>query len=319
MLHNNKSGYRNKFIIGIRSPKNENVDIYKNYKKTLEISLILTLLFTIVLFHLLPDSKKEESIIKNFSIAIEAINIPVIIEEPPPPVIEEEITTYKVIAEEKKPDPRKLRDEIEKVELKMDLVEDTNLLANSQIGNVSYAGFSQSSGRDRSALSLDFNSQRNRFRNNNGSLDFDVKNKKTVNKKFVDNSIKLDTSPTEILKKPQKIKKKEVKKNENLIKGNNQFILKESESTIGTNEYRLWNKINAVLDRLDKNRFGKLPQNVIRTAKGLNLAFNYRDGIQHDVFWEKGGKVIIRVTGQQPRKLTYELEKAYDALIRLTL
>ena len=96
-------------------------------------------------------------------------------------------------------------------------------------------------------------------------------------------------------------------------------MLKESESTIGTSEYRLWNKINAALERLDKNRFRKLPENIQRTRKGLIATFRYNNGMIHDIFWSKGGKVIIRVTGSRPQKQVTELQKAFDSIIRLTL
>ena len=97
----------------------------------------------------------------------------------------------------------------------------------------------------------------------------------------------------------------------------NQFLLRESESTIGTEEFKTWNRINAALDRLNKDRYGELPNNVKRNSSGLYVSFDYKDGRQHDIFWSKGGKVIIRVTSKRPNSQIYELRKAYDSLLQL--
>jgi len=51
----------------------------------------------------------------------------------------------------------------------------------------------------------------------------------------------------------------------------------------------------------------------------LTCSFHYSDGIIHDIFWTKGGKVIIRVTGGRPSQISQELGKAFDAVLRLTL
>ncbi|UCE07768.1 MAG: hypothetical protein JSW07_06980, partial [bacterium] len=166
--------------------------------------------------------------------------------------------------------------------------------------------------------SLNISSDLSLFRNHDeGHLDFNLETD-DGSKRFVDDAVDLDSPP---LATVAKTKTDEVQKvDTELIKVNeNQFLLKESESTIGTNEYRLWNKINAALDRLDKNRYGKLPQNVRRTRNGLTVSFRYNDGVIHEIFWSKGGKVIIRVTRPRPIQLTSELQKAFDSLIRLTL
>ena len=97
-----------------------------------------------------------------------------------------------------------------------------------------------------------------------------------------------------------------------------QFIIRESESKIGTNDYKIWNRISLVLDRLDKDRFGELPPNVKRTKKGLAVTFMYSNGVRHDIYWTKGGQVVIKVSGVRSKNISGELSRAYESLFKLT-
>jgi hypothetical protein len=312
---------RHKFIIARQASKNQKADQISNYRKYIEKSIILTLLITMILFQLFPYKKKQYKDKKHLKISLEVIDIPSTKQEeppPPPPPVKEMITNYSVIIKNDDNDVRKIREQLEDVTLKLDSDTNNNLLASSQIDNITYANLLRNRSRFNDGASLDINLDLNKFRNHDGGgLDFNP-GTGNVSKKYVDNTVDLD-SPSLV---PAAVpKKNDVKTAETeLIKINrNQFLLKESESTIGTSEYRLWNKINAALDRLDKNRFGKLSQNVQRTTKGLIVTFNYSDGIIHEIFWSKGGKVIIRVTGNRPQQQVTELQKAFDSLIRLTL
>ena len=312
---------RHEFIIAKQFSKIKKAELISNYQRLIEKSVILSLLITIILFHFFPRQKKKESDREHLKLSLEVIDIPITDQETPPPPtppVQEVITNYTVIVKKEQNEVHKLREEIEDVTLNLDLETDNNLLANSQINNITYAGFANHRARFNKGVSLNISTDLRRSGNHDGGgLDFDP-GTNSSSKRFVNNSVDLDTPPLATVSKP---KNNEIKKADNeLIKINeNQFLLKESESTIGTNEYRLWNKINAALDRLDKNRYGKLPQNVRRTKKGLTLSFRYNDGIIHEIFWSQGGKVIIRVTGHRPRQLVTELQKAFDAIIRLTL
>ncbi|MDZ7263799.1 MAG: hypothetical protein ONB16_04395 [candidate division KSB1 bacterium] len=320
MLVNSFWGRREYFQVVKRVEKTDRGELYNKQIKVLEISAIISLLLLILLFQIFPIlRKKTDSATKQFA-AIEVINIPLIRNEeppPPPPEVEEEIVRYTVIEEKEEPfDPRKLR-ELEKVDLDLNLKPEESLLASSQIGDISYAGFSRPVARAQRGVSLDISSDLSISVDRGSGVELgNVENQ--VRKKLVDSSPSLESPP--IASRPT-IGESPAKEDaaELIPVKANQFLLKESESMIGTDEYRLWNKINAALDRVDKNRYGKLPSNIQRTANGLAVVFNYEIGITHEIFWSKGGKVVIRVTGNRPRSTRDELERAFDSLIRLTL
>jgi hypothetical protein len=310
---------RHRFIIARQTLKNQKADQISNYVKYIEKSLVLSLLITLILLQLFPGKKTGPDHRESLKVSLEVIDIPITKqEEPPPPPVQEVITNYTVIVKNENNDIRKIRDELEEVTLDLELETDNNLLANSQIDNIAYAGFARNRSRVDGGASLDISASLNSLRNHAaGGLDFNP-GTGDVSKRVVDDVVNLDSPSLPAVTRPNE---NEVKKTDTeLIKINgNQFLLKESESTIGTSEYRLWNKINAALDRLDKNRYGKLPPNIQRTRNGLIVTFNYEDGIIHEIFWSKGGKVIIRVTSNRPRQQVTELQKAFDSLIRLTL
>ncbi len=320
MINNNFLKGRQQFIIARQTLESQKVEQIGNYRKRAEISLILSLIITLFLFQLLPYQKNQSSDKSRLNVSLEVVEIPLTKQEEPPPTppVQEMITDYTVIIKNENNDVHKLREELENVNLELDLKTDNNLLASSQIDDINYANLVRGRSRQDGGASLDISGELNNYRTQDESgLDFNP-GMGNVRKKYVDDAVDLDGPAlgVEAETNPIEIKKAETE----LIHINqNQFLLKESESTIGTSEYRLWNKINAALDRLDKNRFGKLQQNIQRNGKGLIVTFKYDDGIIHDIFWSKGGKVIIRVTANHPQQQVTELQKAFDSLIRLTL
>ena len=320
MLRNSFLNERHKFHIVKTCEKNEKADLVNDYRYIFKISTILVLSAILAIFHYFPRLADKSTKMKMLSVSIEVIDIPNIKEEepPPPPPLKEMVQIINIIEKKEELDPRRLREEMETVELELDMETENNLLASSQIDNISYAGFAGRLSRPQKGASLNIASELNLSHQSGAGLDLNL-TEKTARKKFVDNSPNLNNS---VLTPPreQKNENSTAIANTDLIKvDKNQFLLKESESTIGTDEYRLWNKINAALDRLDKNRYGKLPVNVQRTSGGLTCSFQYGDGIIHEVFWTKGGKVIIRVTGSRSLQISNELGKAFDAVLRLTL
>ncbi|MDZ7331102.1 MAG: hypothetical protein ONB31_03940 [candidate division KSB1 bacterium] len=310
---------RQEFVIARQTHEKELTDHSANYAKRIEMSLALSLLIALIFFQLFPsrnDRNKERDLV---TVALEMVEIPVTKQEPPPPPppVQEMITDYSVVIKNNHNDIHQLREELEDVTLELEVKPTDNLLANSQLDNFNYAMMMRNRMDDRGA-SLDLAPNRaNIGRYADAGLTFDPTTA-TTSKKFVDTGANLDSPPLsmETSSKPAETKPVEAE----LIPINrNQFLLRESESTIGTSEYRLWNKINAALDRLDKNRFGKLPENVQRSGNGLIITLSYSDGVIHEIFWTKGGKVVIRVTGNRPQQQILELQKALDALIQLTL
>lgn len=320
MLRNSFLNERHKFYIVKSCEKTEKADLVNDYRRVLKVSTIVALFSIMAMFHYFPNREIKTMGTKSLSISIEVINIPNIKEEEPtpPPPVKEMVQIINIIEKKEELDPRRLREELETVELDLNMETENNLLASSQIDNISYAGFAGRLSRSQKGASLNIASELNLNHQSGAGLDLNM-GEKAARKKFVDNSPNLNNS---VLTPPREQKNENSPSiaNTDLIKvDKNQFLLKESESTIGTDEYRLWNKINAALDRLDKNRYGKLPGNVQRTSGGLTCSFQYGDGIIHDIFWTKGGKVIIRITGSRSLQISNELGKAFDAVLRLTL
>jgi len=312
---------RHRFIVAKQTLKNEKADQISNYVKYIEKSLALSLFIMLILFQLYPAKRTKSDQGESLKLSLEVIDIPATKQEEPPPLpppVQEVITNYNVVLKNENDDIRKIREELEDVTLDLELETENNLLANSQIDNITYAGFARNRSRIEGGASLDITTSLNSLRNQeSGGLDFNPGTGE-VKKKIVDDDVNMDSPSLPVATRPGLNETKTVATELIKISGN-QFLLKESESTIGTSEYRLWNKMNAALDRLDKNRYGNLPKNIQRTRNGLIVTFHYEDGIIHEIFWTKGGKVIIRVTGNRPRQQVTELQKAFDSLIRLTL
>ncbi len=310
---------RQGFVIARQTHEKEILDHAIDYRKRLEFSIVASLLIALIFFQLFPGLYNHNKERERIKIALEMIEIPVTKQElpPPPPPVQEMITDYSVVIRNNHNDVHRLREELENVTLELEVKPTDNLLASSQLDNIDYAMMLRNRMEDRGA-SLDLSPNRTNIgRQTETGLNFDPTTV-SAGKKFVDTGADLDSPPLAMETSPKPIEQK--KTEEELIPVNrNQFLLRESESTIGTSEYRLWNKINAALDRLDKNRFGKLPDNVHRSGNGLIVTLSYDDGVIHEIFWSKGGKVVIRVTGYRPQQQILELQKALDSLIRLTL
>lgn len=317
-----------KFYLAKTVKKAPHIEETMNYGFNLKRSLVISLLLTIVCLNLYPYYTKQKVYKNEQDISIlEVIDIPVVkLEEPPPPPpvkIIEPITMVKV---EETKDKKDLKEEIKEMDLKLDIANDDNelLFASSQLGDLGSLSFSGRNIERQSLGSLDLEYSRSRPNLASGnplSLDIGTPNSK-VNKKFKDESIELDTKTILAQNKKATRPKKQVTTAESNLEKvikveKNQFLLKESESTIGTTEFKTWNRINSVLDRLNKDRYGELPGNVKRISNGLSITFSYQNGKAHDIFWSKGGKVIIRVTGAQPKSNIDELQRAYDSLLRL--
>jgi len=324
MLINTFLNNRSRFVLMKRSPKTSRADINSTYQLTLEKMFVASLMIILFILQLFPRQASKRDVRIELNIPLEVIDMPAIQPETPlptpPPVVQDVIIPFIPIVKEEQEDPRSIRENLETITLDMNPVSESNLMSNSQLGDISMAGFATSYNRDQGRVSLEISTDRKTITSTTqSSIDFNVSAGAT-RQRFNEETITLeDPVPATREAHIETPVQTQSTNNELISLNENQFLLKESESTIGTNEYRLWNKINGAFDRLDKNRFGTLPEKVRRTTAGLSVSFHYGDGMQHDIFWFQGGKVIIRVTGQRPRSLADELEKAFDALFRLTL
>jgi len=322
-LKNNKNRV---FRLAKAIEKAPHLNLQSNYRKNLEKSFILSIVLLILLFQLFPryfDEKKEYNEFKMTT--LEVIDIPIVkyFEEPPPPVIKiiEPIQIVKI--DDKKTKEKSFKEEIKEENLTLDILDDNNelLIVDSQLGDIHNVNFTGRSINLDDINPLTINLKKSQLVMNENAMKLDLSNDFKSNKKSAEKSIRMDTRsllPPKDTSKPQKQTMKSDNDLEKLIEvKENQFLLKQSESTLGTEEFKTWNRINAALDRLNKDRYGELPNNVDRSSKGISVSFGYEDGKKHDIFWSKGGKVIIRVTGSRPKSQVLELQRAYDSILQL--
>jgi len=103
------------------------------------------------------------------------------------------------------------------------------------------------------------------------------------------------------------------------ITGSNERILSFSSSTIGTEDYKVWNKIISELDRLNKGRYGKVIEKIERNRGGFTILFNYADRTAQEIHWRRDGNVWIKVIGNSNKSTIQELRRALSGLLRLSL
>lgn len=96
-------------------------------------------------------------------------------------------------------------------------------------------------------------------------------------------------------------------------------ILSFSSSTIGTENYKLWNKINAQLERVSQGRYGPIPKEIKRVRNGFFLVFRYADQTTQEIHWRNNGRVWIKVVGNSRYSDVQELRRALDSLLKLSL
>jgi hypothetical protein len=129
--------------------------------------------------------------------------------------------------------------------------------------------------------------------------------------------LNLKTKPVELTKaEPETRSKPEPKLG---LPGPGEKIISFASSTFGTEDYKIWNKINAELDRLNKGRYGSVPKEITRVKGGFIIRFGFPDGTRQEMHWENAGNVWIKITGNSSRSSAQELRRALDALLKINL
>jgi len=103
------------------------------------------------------------------------------------------------------------------------------------------------------------------------------------------------------------------------VSGEPERIITYASSTIGTEDYKLWNKINSELDRLSKGRYGSVPKEIRRVRGGFLLQLVFADNTRQEIHWENSGNVWIKIIGKSNRTSVLELRRALDGLLKITL
>ncbi len=103
-----------------------------------------------------------------------------------------------------------------------------------------------------------------------------------------------------------------------VIDANVSVVLASTDISAGTEEYQLWNRINAEFDRWDKGRYGTFPQQLQRRGRSIIANFVYHDGTGHRIVWRRGNTKIY-VQGKSKRVRLMELKQAVAAMIQLNI
>ena len=321
-----RSRFREKKFILAKSTINTLEGILKlKYTKNFEISLIFSIVLTIFVFRIGANLDIEKYLEMEENITFEFLDIPELldIKEPPKLKVEEVIEIPPLPEEEVK--SNELIEKIESLlaenheEVALDIKSDLsdNLIDNSQ-------------------MTLSGSELKIRARNgyNGGSMDFgdksinsdllvagqlDVGQTRRTGRRFVADNSGLDLGShskngTQTKRKPKGSDEPKLG-----ISGRLEKVLSSSSSTIGTEDYKLWNKIIAELDRLNKGRYGKVPAELQRHRGGFLINFTFSDKTQHEIHWRNNGNVWIKVIGQSNRTPIQELRKAAYGLFRLSL
>lgn len=295
----------------------------RNYRRSLEIAMIFSIIISIFLTRWSPNwkmiNKHDELSIDPFVV----IDIPLFEEErpPPPPItepfMEEQIIVdeIQVITEEEKEEP------VPALDLKIEI--ETPVLLDSQIGDDFKTRINDYRKWQISSSKLSLPDKYGRGHSPGESeLDLAGKSKTTRARGNRDSGSKVDlqintkTSLTSAQKGASKGSASSIIEH---TADENVVILKPPKSTLALTEYRMWSKLSGQLDRIDKRIFDNTIPNLKKSRDGIRISFRFKDGIQHDIFWRKGGKTSIRVIGKNRKTSLEELQRALSALLQFTL
>lgn len=315
--------YSRNFVLGKTDKRIQSGKEKRQYRRSVEKAVAFSLLLVIFLFRLTMDIDIQTYL--NFEDrptlqSIDLKDIPVM-EEPPiqtEEIVELEVEEPAPVPEVETEDPRIVYQE-EQPEVKLALASNDNgsyLFSDSQM-----EGLPGDDLNVRANLSYDVNSDLT-FGSRKSNLDMSNTNldigKRTGTDRFATEAPKLDLK-IEKKKKPASPKPQPTAKTSLPIAGKGERILSLASSTIGTEDYKLWNKINAELDRLNKGTYGHVPDEIVRTRSGFTINFEYADASGHEINWHNDGNVWIKIKGNTNRSNIFELRRALNALLSLGL
>ena len=326
MFKSQKYGSGRKFILGRSSPNTAFGLSKRQYRKNLEKALAGSLLLALVMFRMAANMEYRPLVFTEADVTFEFIDIPEIppeVEEKPKMQAEELVELPPAEEQEEAPAENPMEEEI--AELLGEKDEGVELaLANDKLGEflLSDSPLGSLSGPElklrRRRLGEDGDlalGKRRLYADAEGS-EIDIGDTKRSQRKLVSEEVEFDLGTPE----PQPRPREEPKQNGlSLDLAKNERVLSFASSVIGTEGYKLWNKINAELDRLNKGRYGRVPARLKRDRGGFQISFQYSDGVQHVVYWRRNGNVWIKVIGHSNLTAVQELRRVLTALLSLSL
>lgn len=332
MLGRRKSGRI--FILGKSSEETFYFASKQNYRRNIEKSLVFSLVVFILFFRLFPTRHVEHSDAKLQDLRLEAVTIQEIPEKIP--VIPEDIpATHRLQAEdivvqqisepetpENADDQQSLKSPLEEeapdfsLDLPVNKI-DKYLVSNSQVISPAKTEFELHANLDYDQNALSIRSDRDVY-DNTASADLLVQSESKW-RKAQNDKIELDLgNASDALPENPTTGATDKDLNFSLdIGSGSERILRFAASSINTDDYKVWNKIHSELDRLNKGRYGKVPDEIRHYSKGFYVNFKYSDGVTHQIHWQKDGNVWIKVSGKNSRSSIFELRRALNALLGL--
>lgn len=305
----------------------------QNYRKNFEKSLIISLITTIILFRIATISPIEKKSISEEDIKlnlIDILKIPPEIENPPELKMENvvEIEPTENQAEEENPILEELKELLEeKEDVKLTINSDEMeryLTSNSPLGLIS----------DRELelrRSLDDAGGRITFKGGKSLNQLLAESRVDLNIGTVERSerelsneeatVNLAAPKDDSVEQPLNNSKENLNSDDVTLSLSNlnEKIISFTFSTIGTEDYKLWNKLNAELERVSQGRYGPIPKEIKHSKTGFTLTFSYTDGTKHEIHWRKSGRIWIKVIGNSHKSTVQELRQSLESVLSLTL
>lgn len=303
------------------------------YRKKYELCIIAVLVCVIFVFrfstHL--DLEKYLNTVENTQFEFfEIMDIPVIVEPPQLQMenvveiveeekVEEELTEMEEIIEEIE---EMLGDDSAEPQLTLASAGMENyLLASSQLGAVKRTQFQ---GRGNLALgdnNLSLGADGRYVDESGGGLDIGATKTQRRGLESGGGASNLDLNIEKKTKARPKREAKEESTNGTSLnfEGKKVKVLSFSSTTIGTEGYKLWNKIISELDRLNKGRYGIISDQIQRRRNGFIISFGFPDNSAQEINWRNNGNISIKVIGNSSKTTVQELQRALSGLLRLSL
>ncbi len=317
-----KKHYR-RFVLGKTSEDTANGATKLQYRKTFEKGLVVSLVLTLFFFRLTASFDLERYRGMDDALNLEFIDIQDI---PPPTEQPPQLKMEQVVEVIPEPEPvddgaiEAIIEELlaENTETELDLESDMGYLISDSPLDVG----------DRARLNV-----RNRLASNNGSISLrrgasylgeggglDIGSTKSSRRKVQSETASLDLP---VAKKRPANRPKQTRPDAGEptlgITGERGKVLSFSSSTIGTDGYRLWNKIISELDRLNKGRYGMSSSQIKRNRRGFTIQVGFDDETRQEIHWRNDGNVWIKIIGESRRTTLQELRRALSGILRVSL
>lgn len=235
---------------------------------------------------------------------------------PPPVVTKMPDKTPDVVKTRVKPAPRHNRVRPNTTKLKIDHNTDFFATNNSSIDALNGPDAKdrrQAPTNDSPNLNAEFRAGSDHFSNGSSSLQLDSQNQNRIDRTAL-NRLNLEIKQKKDANAETNVDQEE--EFSDFLNADVSLVLTSSDLSMGTEEYNIWNKINAEFDRWDKGRYGALPKSLQRKGRAMIASFQYADDSAHRIVWLRGNTKLY-VQGKKHLERLEELQQALSSIIHL--